>query len=158
MNYIQKLTDYGHASDFSEWCRNVDDPQFSRGSVLRQFDIDWVFWRKESFEMGEGPIMMIEEKCKDALMQPDQALMYLQIDRGMRKGSHWWHGFHVLRFENTDPSNGMTFLDDKAITIDALITFLKFGAPASSYVSWFEKCRNDGIDWRSRTQSRYNKG
>jgi hypothetical protein len=141
-------------SPFSEWLYDIKNHGMDpRENDIRVSDMDWIIWKKEDYDFGDGPFMMIEEKCYNKPMQPDQGLLFYSLDK-ILKTSKYYQGFHLLRFEKTTPDDGAIFLDEKWITKADLIQFWQFGKPSEWYVSWFYKLKADGINWRQKCEKR----
>ena len=144
---------HGQGSAFSEWLRDETNHTLRpREDNIRINDIDWFIWKK-SGSYGDGYYMMIEEKCYDKLMTPDQALMYKKLEN-IHSVDPWYLGFHFLRFGGTTPDDGSIHLDEKYISKDDLIQFMKFGSPKEWYKSYFEKLHDRKIPWMQLTVKR----
>jgi hypothetical protein len=144
---------FGEGSAFSEWSRAQKefDPSIDK---MRVYDIDWVYWKKEDNDYGDGPLMLIEEKCKMAYMTHDQALMYKRLDRSLKLGDKEYFGFHLLQFENTNPNDGLVFIDEKVISKIDFKRFVRYMLPDEFYISWHDKLASDGIHWKQHTATR----
>ena len=141
-------------SPFSLWSRKTINSHLTK---FRVYDIDYVWWLNHSPESPDGPLMFIEEKCKDAMMQPRQAMLMKRMNDDFEtcKRSKEFFGFHLLRFENTGPQDGMIFLDEKPIDIKELETFLRFASEKKMYRSWFKKLEEDfGSHWTHHVKKR----
>lgn len=140
---------------FSQWLR--DKSGIDSWDGYRVYDVDFLWGQK--LNNGQLAMLFIEEKCKNALMNPDQFLFYIHMTNMIEyacmhyPSADLFLGFHFIRFENTTPDDGLMWLDDKLITIPKLQEFLRFDIPTDDiYTSYHHKLEEAGIDWRERTR------
>jgi hypothetical protein len=107
---------------FSNWIRN-NLPDSSSGFLVS--DLDFILYNYKSKK-----IMLVEVKTRNARMRTWQGILFCQLSQWIQKGiSEGWtyHGFHLIRFENTYFNDGLCFLDEKKITEKDLISFMSLG-------------------------------
>lgn len=103
-------------------------------------DVDMV-WYNYIF----GLLMILEDKSRGAKLHGSQRATLSVLDQIIhfclrhtdfryvdvdplypRPEKNYYCGFHVVRFENTGPIDGQTFVDDVPVTIDQLSDFFQF--------------------------------
>ena len=107
-----------HSTEFGIWIRQQPEIDSRLGFVATNLDYVW-----RNYKTGNW--LLIEEKRHGAYPKAWQAEIFALLDEGC---SHLpnYHGFHVLRFEHTSPTDGKIWLDSIEITKDELIRFLQF--------------------------------
>jgi hypothetical protein len=106
---------------FSGWIRNKLPDSATGFCVTNQ---DWVLWNWK-----ERKLMFVEEKTHTGELAPwFKRLIREVLDPAIKKYAEDneidYRGYHLLRFENEDPTDGKIFLDYREITEDELIDFL----------------------------------
>lgn len=108
--------------NFSGWIREKL-PCSSEGFMVT--DVDFILWNYKTRRL-----MLIEVKQHKAIMKKWQILLYGVLDELLKNGSEklWppvnYFGWHCIRFENTDFSDGRCMLNNKLITEKELIEFM----------------------------------
>lgn len=136
-------------SDFSLWVRGNPAPNShpARAALLVQ-DLDFVFHKYVVCDSSTGHIMarnhvlIVESKehladtnfaQRDTLTLVHQAFLYadkrmFKLARGLVKV--FYHGIHLVQFENTSPTNGHIWWDRKPVTAEQLTAILRFDLDA----------------------------
>ena len=143
-------------TEFSDWLRGEIDGVETAAVVwdpsedhIRVMDIDWVIWKKEDNDYGDGPFMFIEEKQYFGKIKHDQAFFMKKLDNSLSiTDPYYFHGYHLLQFENTHPENGDIILNGNWISTAEFMKFWTFCWPKEKYVSWHQKMKNDGVHWK----------
>ncbi len=107
-----------HSTEFGLWLREQDEIDSSLGYVATNVDYVWCNYKT-------GDWMLIEEKRHMAKVKWWQRQIF-NLLAWCCKHHFKFHGFHILQFENTSPTDGKIFLDNKKITEKDLIKFLQF--------------------------------
>jgi len=122
---------------FSAWVRNK--PGLDNGLKGYTFtDIDYVPYIWNNYKIDKW--MFLEEKTRHAKMRFWQIKVFERVDSLCKEDDNYY-GFHVLVFENTNPSDGKTWLDNKLITVVDLLRFLRFELDSAFYSDryWIDK-------------------
>jgi hypothetical protein len=69
--------------------------------------------------------MAIEEKRYQAEVTFSQDSTFRVVNQAFKSDAHY-QGLHILRFEKTNPEDGMMWLNGKMVTADELLAFLRF--------------------------------
>ena len=108
--------------------------QFSRGYDIN--NLDYII-----LQYMDDCLMLLEEKRYGANQRFNQAESHKLIDQALRfacaGGCLFWrvrppprplkyYGYHIITFENTNPEDGWTKVDDVQVTIDEFLAFLRF--------------------------------
>jgi len=123
----------GTGTEFSQWLRRKHEIDSSLGYVATNLDYIWS-------NHGTGLYMAIEEKRYMHDMKPYQASVFRKIDKVLKKDPQY-HGFHLVQFEETSPSDGEIQVDKEFIDYENFLRFLRFESPNETYVSYFDKIR-----------------
>jgi hypothetical protein len=134
---------FGQDTPFGKWFRDhprltTDPPACNKLSVQ---NLDYIWHGYETDQL-----MLIEEKQHgggQTFAQADthgivsQMLAYgsgqpVNNERGEVRRVRYM-GYHVLRFENTSPADGKMWLDERCISEEELVSFLRFEAPEDWY-------------------------
>lgn len=97
--------------DFSKWIRTELPDSASGFSVS---DLDFVIWNWKTKK-----VIMLEIKTRMSIPRKGQYMMWKNLEKWIAKGidEDWtFHGFHFIKFENTNFEDGKVFYDDKEIT------------------------------------------
>lgn len=117
---------------FSGWIRDKL-PDSNTGFVAS--DLDFVLWNWKTRKL-----MLLEVKTRSATMRKWQSMLFDMLDRLILYGSERirppieYYGFHCIRFENTDFTNGRCMFDRKIVSEEELINILSM------------KQRNEALD------------
>lgn len=106
---------------FSKWIR-ARLPDSSTGFLVS--DLDFII-----YDFKKKKIMMLETKTRNNDVKQWQRILFTNIERWMNKGidNDWtFFGFHYIKFEGTDFTNGKVYLDENEISENDLIDFLSF--------------------------------
>lgn len=103
---------------FSKWIREKC-PDSNTGLIVT--NLDWIFHNYKN-----KILLLAEEKTHNAQLRYAQSKLFLGILEPALKAwceanQYIWLGFHVIRFENTCPSDGKIYWDDECISEDVLI-------------------------------------
>lgn len=116
---------YGNDTNFGKWLRTNDQLDSSNGYVATDVDYVWNDYKSNRF-------MLIEEKCNKATSSFPQSQTFKMLDEAI-KGKESYHGFHLLQFDNTSPTDGKIYLDGRQITEGQLVKFFQFELPEKYY-------------------------
>jgi len=108
---------------FSRWIRERL-PDTATGYVVE--NLDWIFHNYKN-----KILLFAEEKTHGGQLRYAQSKLFIGILEPALKmwcsaNGFIWLGFHVIRFENTCPSDGKIYWDDECISEDMLIERLSF--------------------------------
>jgi hypothetical protein len=128
---------------FTEWIRN-EEPRLDSSLSYNATDIDLIWEHKntdnwmiftEVMEMPEwqmydddeedGEFMLCEEKTGFSKLSKSQERIILRIDR-LCQADPMYRGRHLIRFENTKPTDGKIWVDEKEVSYEQFICFLEF--------------------------------
>ena len=112
-----------HSTEFGLWLRKQKEIASSLGYVATNIDYFWKNYKNSKF-------MLIEEKRYMAKPAYFQHKIFQQLHNAFKNDPNYY-GFHLIQFENTNPEDGKTFLDNKEITKEELISFLSFNIPTA---------------------------
>ena len=107
-----------HSTEFGLWLRVQKEIDSSLGFVTTNLDYIW-----HNYKTGEW--MILEEKRHGGTIRLYQQEIFNMIDKLCQSDSSY-RGFHRVVFENTNPEDGLIWLDDKLITKEQLLHFLQF--------------------------------
>jgi len=116
-----------------EQIRKVDPIESGRGFVTTNLDFIWRNYKK-------GFWMLIEEKRNASKMYYSQKKTFKKLHQSIQ--DQGYKGFHLIRFEETNPNDGRIILDNEGaftpnnnylITKSKLIEFLQFEAKSDYY-------------------------
>jgi hypothetical protein len=114
-----------HSTEFGIWIRKQADIDSYKG--YRNYNLDIIWWRKKGWSQTPEYWMLIEEKRYMSPVKGDQLLTFRWLhEKLILLNDPTYKGFYILQFENTNPDDGKIFLDEKEITKEQLIKFLKF--------------------------------
>lgn len=144
----------GSGTEFSHWLRSQNWKLPSKDAddcfVFHNLDFVEVCWRGRN----EGKWMVLEEKRHMAPMRHAANQTFIILDRACHVDKQF-KGFHLIQFENTNPEDGLIYVDGIEMPKDDFFTFLRFESSQSTYKSYFkysEKSSHDLI--RSRIPGR----
>lgn len=106
-----------HSTEFGLWIREQEDIDSKLGFVASNLDYIWTNYKT-------GQWLLIEEKRYMSPLTYSQKEQFKTLDK-ICKLDKSYKGFYVLMFENTSPEDGKIFLNNKELTKDELIDFLK---------------------------------
>ncbi len=106
------------STEFGLWLRQQKEIESSLGYIATNLDFIW-----ENYKTGDW--MLLEEKRHKGTIKLWQKQIFDRIDKLCRADNHY-KGFHRLIFENTNPDDGLIWLDGKIVTSETLIEFLQF--------------------------------
>ena len=115
-------------TDFGSWLRSSEPLSSSNGYVTSDIDYVWNDYNSNKF-------MFIEEKCNMATSDFSQSKTFKLVRSSINNSN--FYGFHLIQFENTNPSNGKVYLDGEEIPEEQLEEFLKFNLPEVWYDSYY---------------------
>lgn len=95
----------GLFTDFSEWIRNNQRLSSENGYILTDIDYLWKNY-------NNGRFMILEEKTHFSDMDDTQRGLIYDLNLLLKRSQNY-HGFHLIQFENTCPSNGDIYIDKK---------------------------------------------
>ena len=107
-----------HSTEFGLWLREQQEIDSGLGYVATNIDYMWRNYKTDDW-------MLIEEKRHNCDVPRWQKQLFKILDLCARNHPHY-HGFHIIKFENTSPDDGDIFLDGEQITREQLIDFLRF--------------------------------
>lgn len=107
-----------HSTEFGLWLREQHSIDSSLGFVATNLDYIWCNYKT-------GDWMLIEEKRFNSSVTYSQAQLINKIDN-LCQSDKQYHGWHVIKFEKTNPEDGEIRLDNEVITKAQLLDFLKF--------------------------------
>ena len=107
-----------HSTEFGIWLREQKEIDSGLGFVATNIDYLWRNYKTNKW-------MLIEEKRYGRKSQFPQTAMFELLDKACRSDNNYC-GFYYLIFEKTSPDDGKIFLNDKEISKDELINFLRF--------------------------------
>jgi hypothetical protein len=119
-----------HSTEFGLWLRgqlpnqktNVTciESDINHGYVTTNLDYVW-------YNYNSGKLMLIEEKRYNCSLTYSQNKVFQLLDDLILKSKYEkYYGFHVLRFQKTNPEDGKIFWDDDKISISDLLMLLQF--------------------------------
>lgn len=112
----------GHSTEFGLWLREQQEIDSKKGFVATNIDYIW-----HNYKTGDW--MIIEEKRYNSSVKRWQKSMFDIVDWCARISGHRkYKGFHIIRFEKTNPDDGRIYIDGKERTRQELIKFLMFEA------------------------------
>ena len=107
-----------HSTEFGLWLRERKEIDSKLGYVATNIDYMWHNHKK-------GKWLYLEEKRFRKPIEFPQKKLFEIVDH-VSKNDPNYCGFHTLIFERTNPEDGKMWLDNKEITKDQLMGFLKF--------------------------------
>jgi len=107
-----------HSTEFGLWLRDQTELDSRLGYVASNLDYIWRNYNTEDF-------MLIEEKRYNGKISYSQKQIF-DLIHSICKKDFRYKGFHILKFEKTNPEDGKIFLNDLEISKKELIEFLKF--------------------------------
>lgn len=122
----------GHSTEFGLWLRKYGPDSRKQGLDIE--NLDYVVYNYLT-----GDLMVLEEKRHGSNLthaQQDTFNILSQIiangvtkpvktKRGIRLINY--HGFHVVKFENTSPDDGWTEINGNRVSRDEVVQFLDLG-------------------------------
>ncbi len=120
-----------HSTEFGLWLRKQLPIDSGLGYVATNLDYMWGNHKT-------GKWMLLEEKRYNKGLTFAQTKQFQDLDKAAGSDPKY-HGFHLLRFEKTNPEDGKLRLDNKIISISELISFLRFERKDGWYLSYFRK-------------------
>ncbi len=106
-----------HSTEFGIWLRNQSQIDSSLGFTATNIDYMW-----QNYKTGEW--MLIEEKRYMTSVKFPQSKMFEILHRAISDSKY--KGLHILIFEKTSPYDGKVYLDGKEVTVEQLVSFLRF--------------------------------
>jgi hypothetical protein len=106
-----------HSTEFGLWLREQESIDSGLGYITSNLDYIW-----KNYNTGEW--MLIEEKRYNTPIKLWQENLFKALDK-ILTGSKGYRGWHLLKFENTNPEDGKIWLDHKLVTKDELLIFLR---------------------------------
>lgn len=131
---MTRLRFFGEDTPFRAWLRKHPELDSVRGYDAEDLDCIWHQYR-------DGKLMLIEEKCRSGYQTYAQRDTHSLIDQAMKFASEYlqfrrenpnrpnrikYYDYHVIQFENTNPSDGWIKIDGKKVSEEKLVKFLKF--------------------------------
>jgi hypothetical protein len=113
---------YPGASNFSNWLRQQEAIDSSKGYVTTDVDYIWKNYKT-------GAWMIIEEKCRMAKPSFCQSEILKMLDKLVWASEGYgkdYYGCHLIQFENTSPDDGKIYIDAELRTKEELIAFVQF--------------------------------
>ena len=110
--------------DFSGWIRS--ELTGRRGYTV--FDLDYIHrdYLRKRLQIVESKTFNGEPTTMQKITMREIALIFeAGIAAGKPEPGWRWMGYHVVRFENTSPENGLIEWDGKIITQEKLIELLE---------------------------------
>jgi hypothetical protein len=107
-----------HSTEFGLWLREQKEIDSSLGYITTNIDFVWRNYNTNQW-------MLIEEKRHNSNPKEWQRKIFKIIHKLCISDKNY-KGFHLLKFENTNPNDGKIWLDKKEITKEQLLKFLKF--------------------------------
>lgn len=107
-----------HSTEFGLWLRQQKEIDSHLGYVTSNIDFLWTNYKT-------GQWMFIEEKRYMSDVTYPQKQMFAKLHRAC-SDEPGYEGFHILRFERTNPDDGRIYLNDIEIDVYQLIAFLRF--------------------------------
>ena len=107
-----------HSTEFGLWLREQLEIDSKYGYVATNIDYMW-----RNYKTGEW--MLIEEKRYNSSITKPQRRMFALLNKAC-KGDSLYKGFHLIQFENTSPDDGEIKIDNKVVTKEELLNFLRF--------------------------------
>ena len=105
-----------HSTEFGLWLRDQTEIDSKLGYLATNIDYVWYNYKNKKW-------MLIEEKRYGYKPKSWQRNVFKAVHCSIE--SKDYYGFHLLVFENTCPDDGKIWLDNKEISKDELIIFLK---------------------------------
>lgn len=115
---MTKRRNDAHSTEFGLWLRDQKQIDSGLGFVATNIDYLW-----SNYKTGEW--MLIEEKRYGSRPSFCQRNLFETLHKACR-GAAGYRGMHLLVFERTSPEDGMMWLDNKEITAEELLAFLRF--------------------------------
>jgi len=112
----QKRLD-SHSTEFGLWLRNQSEIDSKLGYIATNIDYVWKNYKT-------GYWMLIEEKRFNSKVRFYQEVIFNTVDLLCRIDNKY-KGFFIITFEKTCPDDGNIFLNNKLITKQELIDFLR---------------------------------
>lgn len=106
-----------HSTEFGLWLREQSKIDSCLGFITTNIDYIW-----KNYKTGKW--MIIEEKRHNSKPKDWQIKIFDMIN-WCAKYHKDYLGFYIITFENTSPEDGKIYLNEKEITTDELLTFLK---------------------------------
>lgn len=106
------------STEFGLWLRHQEEIDSKRGFIATNIDYMWRNYKLKKW-------LYLEEKRYGYDVKFPQTEMFKIADVAASNDINYC-GFHKLIFENTNPEDGCMWLDDKEITREELIKFLRF--------------------------------
>lgn len=107
-----------HSTEFGLWLRKQNEIDSGKGYIATNIDYLWMNYKNQKW-------MLIEEKRYNSDVKFPQTKMFDLIDKACKSDKNY-QGFHVLKFEKTNPGDGRIYLNGKEVTRNELINFLRF--------------------------------
>ena len=109
--------------EFSQWIRERL-PDTDTGYVVS--NLDWIFHNYKN-----KILLLAEEKTHGGQLRYAQSKLFIGIlEPALRMwceaNGYIWLGFHLIRFENTCPTDGKIYWDDESISEETLIDRLSW--------------------------------
>lgn len=126
-----------HSTEFGLWLRNVAQDKITilrvpdlldskLGFVSTNVDYMWL-------NRNTGEWMLVEEKRHNNQIEFPQSRSFAILDKSIstkpifyKEKFYQYKGFHRIVFQNTNPKDGLIWLDDCNVTENQLISFLRF--------------------------------
>lgn len=117
-----------HSTQYGLWLREQKEIDSSLGYTGTNIDFVWRNYKT-------GQIMLIEEKRYMGELTMAQDGTFCIIDNALKNSilKSVYYGFHLIRFENTNPEDGKIYLNNILISKEDLIKFLKFELKVKPY-------------------------
>lgn len=106
-----------HSTEFGLWLREQRELDSGLGFVTTNLDYIWCNYKT-------GKWMLIEEKRHGGIPQLYQRQLFNRIDSLCQADTNY-KGLHFLVFQKTNPDDGKMWLDNKSITKQELLHFLR---------------------------------
>ena len=107
-----------HSTEFGLWLRKQPEIDSALGYVTTNLDFFW-----KNYKTGE--FMLLEEKRHMSEPAYFQTKIFNQL-RDAFKSDSKFKGLFLIQFENTNPEDGKIYINNKEVTREFLIKFLKF--------------------------------
>lgn len=136
MNSDTKKIRYQTGTEFGLWLRNQQELDSRRAKLSIQ-NLDYAIHRFEVLHTNEQRLFLLEEKRYNGLVNAfqadthgiiNQALTYangMTVDTMRGKRRLHYLGYHILRFECTNPDDGKMYWNNTSITRDTLIKIVR---------------------------------
>jgi len=104
------------STEFGIWLRQQKEIDSNLGFVATNLDYVWTNYKT-------GKWMLIEEKRYSSQVKFYQENIFKVLDKACRNDINYC-GFHKIIFQNTNPDDGLIWLDGIDITKEQLVDFL----------------------------------